>query len=418
MEMGKQWIEEFIRHLQEVSPASRPINHQTVALHTLSSVIGPYMWFERGTKKVHPNVWALLVGASSLTKKTTALDYGRELLFSTAKELQMSDCGGSVEGLQAELAERSANGICHVWSNQDEFGRVLSGMKHKDYQADLKDVMMQLYDGVPLSRRNVKMAWRIDPVYMTLISGCTLTRLSQLLTVDDLEDGFLARFLMSYSEPYDDYVAHGHARPHWSSVRQTLETELSDVRTAYSSGKYTTECFWKNDGSEQFYEAWAEDRAYDVRHFALPGPASSRLEAYFVKLCMLYDTSEKMGYLGAKHEIGYDTAVKVAEVMKPYCDNATFVYSKLGSDSGMEFVFRIVTSAEEKGVTYAELIRLSRMNIKKVASFIETLETSERIVRLPIPRIVDGKVVGGRPAYRFYGAGFAPKEVSRATPTG
>ena len=407
--MGKQWIEEFTHHLQEISPASRPINHQTVALHTLSSVIGPYMWFETGKKKLHPNVWALLVGTSSLTKKTTALDYGRTMLYTVAKELQMSDCGGSVEGLQAELSERSANGICHVWSNQDEFGRVLSGMKMKDYQADLKDVMMQLYDGVPLSRRNVKMAWRIDPVYMTLISGCTLTRLSQLLTIDDLEDGFLARFLMSYSEPYDDYVPHGHPKPHWSSIGATLEQQLSDVRTAYGSGKYITECSWKNDGSEKFYEAWAEDRANDVRHYALPGPASARLEAYFVKLCMLYDTSEKMGFLGATHEIPYETAEKVANIIKPYCDNATFVYSKLGSDTATDLVYRIVNSAGEKGILYPDLITLSKMNIKKISGCIETLVESNRIVKLSIPRMADGHAVAGRPSFRFYGWGFAPK---------
>jgi hypothetical protein len=348
------------------------IFHETVALHCMSSVLGRNISFERGAKTVYPNIWAVILGPSGTSKKSTALDYGHSMLTQVASEMQIADCG-SVEGMIAELAEQSSNGVCQVWASQDEFSRVVTGMKKKDYLSDLKDVYMQLYDGKPLSRRLVKTNYRVDPVYMTFISGTTPTRLSSILDASDLEDGFLSRFLLVYARD-GGYVDDGEPDPSWSALRKDLEYDLTQVRTAYAA--YKTEMFLSKQAA-QFFNAWKQDMDSQVRCKQFPPSAAARMEDYFIKMAMLWEVSDACRYLGDKHEITIDRMLFIEDRIRPYQDSMKLMFEKLGVDAKVMLVRNIIEESGTGGVVYRDLLRRSKLSIRKLSECVDTLRAQE-----------------------------------------
>lgn len=368
------WVERYVRLCHLRSPMAPEIFHEVVGLHCISSVLGRSVFFERGAKTVYPNIWAVLLGPPGTSKKSTALDYGYMMLNEVAREMQLTECG-SVEGLIAELAEQSSNGVCQVWTSQDEFSRVITGMKKKDYLSDLKDVFMQLYDGKPISRRLVKTNYRVDPVYMTFISGTTPSRLSSILDASDLEDGFLSRFLLVYARD-NGYVDDGEPDPMWGVLRKDLEYDLSQLRTAYAT--YKTEMFMGSEANS-FFNAWKHDLDSHVRDKRFPPSAAARMEDYFLKMSMLWELSDACSYLGDKHEIPVERMLFVDERIKPYMDSMRTMFDKLGSDSRVTLVRGIVEDAGPAGVLYRDLLRRSKLNIKKMSECIEVLRAQEVI---------------------------------------
>jgi len=379
------WIDRYVSLYHERSPQAPTIYHQTVALHTLSSVVGRNLSFQRGAKTVYPNIWSVLTGPPGTSKKSTALDYGRDMLHSVAREMQMADCG-SVEGLMAELSEKSKDGICHVWSNQDEFGSMISGMKKKDYLADLKDIFMQLYDGKPLSRRLVKMSYKLDPVYMTFISASAIERLAGLLTQDDLEDGFLSRFLLVYAEDKGFIPDSDSFDPRWSKMRDDLEYDLTQVRTAYNS--YPTECVWHPE-ARSFFTGWRHDMDDEVRAGRLPRATAARMEDYFIKFCMLWELSDQMRYLGAKQVITSERAMDVAEKIEPYKRSMARLSRILGCDAKTERLC-IAAPFEPQYAFWADVLAQSKLSAWDASNRRRTLLQSERWVE---------GVIGGKYAY-------------------
>lgn len=392
--MPPGWIERYVHLCHQKSPMAPEIFHETVALHCVSSVLGRNISYERGAKTVYPNIWAVVLGPSGTSKKSTALDYGHSMLTTVAHEMQIADCG-SVEGLIAELAEQSSNGICQVWASQDEFSRVVTGMKKKDYLSDLKDVYMQLYDGKPLSRRLVKTNYRVDPVYMTFISATTPSRLSSILDASDLEDGFLSRFLLVYGRD-NGYIDDGEPDPSWSKMRKDLEYDLTQLRTAYAS--YRTEMFL-NKQAAHFFNAWKQDLDSMVRGKQFPPSAAARMEDYFIKMAMLWEVSDACRFLGDKHEIDLDRMLFIEDRIQPYMDSMSLMFEKLGTDSKVMLVRSIIEEAGDGGVLYRDLLRRSKLGIKKLTECVETLKAQE--VVYCNAEVSDA----GRARMRFHGVG-------------
>jgi len=368
------WIERFIALATARSPMAPQAFHELVALHTISSVIGRNVFMSFGPGTIYPNIWGLMLGESGVTRKTTTKSFGEEMLLEVAKDLRLSDAV-SPEGLISELAEKSSNGICHVWTVQDEFGRVISGIKHKEYMSDVKDMLMQLYDGKPISRRLAKMAYQVDPVYMTFLSATTESRLAQLLKPEDLEDGFFPRFLVRLGTS-DGWKSRPDITPAMQQEATDLKEQLRALRLAYSN--HITEVVLSPE-AKRFYDAWCADLYSMVKRGEYPGAVSARLEDYFLKMTMLWELSEHMAFLGHRHAISYERAEFVGERMGPYVEDAAKVFEQLGSDRYVEMVYRIVENAGPEGIPYRLVVRRSKLSAKRISSVLDTLEAAGRI---------------------------------------
>jgi len=200
----------------------------TGMITALSGAIGKKAYF-KFTENFHLylNVWAVIIGNSTITKKSTSLnivlneiesmnqdrynDYNSKLdEFKVEKEanknltepkreyIKFPD-DSTIESLTTIL-ENQQRGILKA----SEFGGFLKRL-NKGYAGDIKETLTELYD-VPnsyeisrMTRENVL----LERPYLSIIGASTIEWFRENITQSDLRAGFLARFLYSIRNSND-----------------------------------------------------------------------------------------------------------------------------------------------------------------------------------------------------------------------
>jgi hypothetical protein len=93
-------------------------------------------------KPLVPNLWALVVGESTTTRKTTAMDMGMRFIVDIAHDMIVAS-HASMEGLMSTLALRPR--MVSIFY-RDEVTGFFSEIRKKDYLADMDVTMTKLYD--------------------------------------------------------------------------------------------------------------------------------------------------------------------------------------------------------------------------------------------------------------------------------
>lgn len=150
------------------------------------------------------NLWALILGDTTRTRKTTAVNLMMYVLHRYEALSQMViDIGSdaTTEALTRVLADR--DGQVSLMYN-DEFNGYLAETMGKNYRAGTLEVMTKLYDGkVPQVLRNSKDAGnrkRARTVFNFVGVGIR-AQTAEILTKRNFQSGFLARMLWSVADP-------------------------------------------------------------------------------------------------------------------------------------------------------------------------------------------------------------------------
>ena len=151
---------------------------------------------------VWPNIYAALLGSSSVFHKSTVMSAGRELLFRG----QMSDLIvpslPTSEGLINRLENKPAGVIF-----RDEIG-TLFGSHQVKYLALLKQDLMALYENKPYGR---EMAQRgevtVNEPFLSILGTTTPTKFFETVDHRDWHDGFLVRWLIALPDAPPDLDA-------------------------------------------------------------------------------------------------------------------------------------------------------------------------------------------------------------------
>lgn len=179
---------------------------RSLAFLLLSCVFGDrgHLPDKFGARKL--NLWLLLLGDTTRTRKTTAKNLALRVLegYETAAlNGQKLDIGSDVtkEGLGKELGER--DGMVSLVAT-DEVNGMFREMYGKNYQIGTLQYFTDLYEGrVPVTLRAAKDAGqpkRVRTVFNLLGVGIR-EDVGKTLTKDDFKSGFLARMLWSVADP-------------------------------------------------------------------------------------------------------------------------------------------------------------------------------------------------------------------------
>src|SRR6201999_3023795 len=90
-----------------------------------------------------PNLWFMILGDTTLTRKTTAMDLAVDLLMDVDPDVILAT-DGSIEGLMQGLSTRPKRPSIFL---RDEFSGLLEMMTKWDYYAGMAEVLTKLYDG-------------------------------------------------------------------------------------------------------------------------------------------------------------------------------------------------------------------------------------------------------------------------------
>lgn len=164
--------------------------HYASALTVLGAALLENTWIQWGSHLLHPNLFTLLIGSSSIQAKSTSIGAAMGPL----RKFRPSLCGPSemsAEGLLPALAEHPS-----MLLTFGEFARLLN--LTQTWGAGLKSLLMDLYDCPPRYTKRLanKKPLDISAPKVALLGGVNTAVLeSTASTIEDWRTGFLARFL-------------------------------------------------------------------------------------------------------------------------------------------------------------------------------------------------------------------------------
>jgi hypothetical protein len=166
--------------------------HVACALPIIAQTIPPELYFPTGSR-IHSNLFSLIVGDSTKSRKTTCVEFARDIL-SQAAPAAIGPEPGSHEAQVDNLALTPRQLLIY-----SEFGNFLAISTAERYLHSLRTLFTKAYDCTPLSRSRVKKAGKqeITPIHnprLSLLGAVTPQYLEEYTTPSDWNSGFLARF--------------------------------------------------------------------------------------------------------------------------------------------------------------------------------------------------------------------------------
>jgi hypothetical protein len=170
----------------------------------------------------------------------------------------------------------------------DEYAAFLQGANNKNYMADLKLLLTELYGCPPSYRRRLrKEAVEVTQPYLNILGASTLEVFINSLDREDLRSGFLQRHLLSIADKRTRFIARPviGKRNTWKELGQWLIKKCD----------FTQEMHWSPEADRLFFDEWVTSHENPVadatEDMKLLGSYYGRLKDYCAKFAMLYELS-------------------------------------------------------------------------------------------------------------------------------
>lgn len=186
-------IDEYLAWATEATDAVTEFHEITCAV-VLSAMMATNLRLPLSLDKpLVPNLWALVIGESTTTRKTTAMDMGMRFIDDIAHDMIVAS-HASMEGLMSTLALRPR--MVSIFY-RDEVTGFFSEIRKKDYLAGMDETMTKLYD-VPnhLTRVLKKDKYTVSEPIFIFFGGGVPDKMYSLIDENDFASGFIPRFLV------------------------------------------------------------------------------------------------------------------------------------------------------------------------------------------------------------------------------
>jgi hypothetical protein len=205
---------------------------------------------------VYPNLYAALLGPSSVHHKSTVMGQGRDLLYRAQLNDLIVAANPTSEGLLNRLADKPSGVIF-----RDEIG-TLFGSHQVKYLAMLKQDLMALYDCRPYGRELARGEVRVDAPFLTILGTTTPRKFFDTVSHSDWEDGFLVRWLIVLPDSPPDLDAvpglldKDLDSRHWNlAMRLGTLSRRNASDMAMDSGAFDVWDTWRRRRKRKAYEA-------------------------------------------------------------------------------------------------------------------------------------------------------------------
>lgn len=363
-------LDDFLRmYLETYMPVTdAPAEYLVTAiLPAIGAAISTNRWIKWGTKNIYPNIWAMLVGQSTLMRKSTALNIGSHILRQLNEENSdrhyILPNDGSLAGF-LEVLNSEKNGILV----HSEVASMLENMS-KGYNLSMKSLFTDFFD-VP-SQHKIRMKGEgeiiiVKPIF-GIASGTTMNWLKQNITKSDRESGFLARFLYCHREIKDRTLAipcEADAQRVYQ-IRQIFGKLIQCEPMAIQLDK----------AFEEAYSSFYNEVEAMLRNPLLDDGTKSflgRLQTdYYLKLTILLCT------LKGKTTADIEVATEVSYLAKFYLQQAVHIMGSLLKTDMASNQEKILVYMNERGrISTTELYRLfnNRLHAKNLHATMKGLE--------------------------------------------
>lgn len=194
-ELPDGFVERYIKWASDLSDAAKQY-HQAGAFTILSALLCGHVILPTSYGSIIPNLWFMILGDTTLTRKSTSMDMAVDLLSEIDPEALMAT-DGTLEGLMTILSGRPKKPSVFL---RDEFSGLLDSMIRKDYMAGMPEMLTKLYDGKMMKRVLKRESFEVHDPRLIMFTGGIKTKVTQILTMEHVASGFMPRFIFITAE--------------------------------------------------------------------------------------------------------------------------------------------------------------------------------------------------------------------------
>lgn len=171
------------------------VYHIASAFTILSVIFGEFAHAMPKFGKLRLNLWFLVLGRTTRARKSTSRGLMMKIFDGVQGEHYEYDEGSDFtgEGLLERLYEKPRrSSIIH----RDEVQGLFREVKSKHYMMGLSETLTELYDGIVRGslRKGGGKKERVETNFVLFLMGI-VSKVTEVLTLDDFQSGFLARFI-------------------------------------------------------------------------------------------------------------------------------------------------------------------------------------------------------------------------------
>ena len=359
------FVESYKNWALQISDA--PAKYQELmALSVIATVLGRHVYLKWGNTNIYPNLFIVLIGKSTVMRKTYCLNMAKNIIRKFNSELILpSDF--SPEALFNLLSEKPTGLIS--WS---EFGAFLISTV-KTYQAGIKEFLTDAFECPDiLNKKLVSKSYTIENLCLNIITATTLHWFIDRITEADTMGGFLGRFVFMPCSKEDKNGWLYMPQPEPVNLSNMLVKDLKEISELKGEIKISKEAEillikWLNRHEE---EIWSMDDSKGISGFY------ARISDYLYKFAILYEISGSRSLT-----ISYNSilrAIKLVNLLKKSITGLVsdhIAFTQEGKD--LQKVINIIK--KEGTITRARLLQNSNMTAKQLNELVTTLIQSESI---------------------------------------
>jgi len=335
-------------------------------LAIISTVLQRKVYLKFGVYNLYPNLYIVLIGKSTVMRKTACLNMARNIIEKYNSDLILPS-EFSPEALFELLQEKPIGLIS--WS---EFGGFLANTT-KSYQAGIKEFLTEAYDCPDYrEKRLIKKTYSIENIYLNIITATTIHWFIDRITETDTMGGFLGRFIYMPCKQED--------KNGWYYIPQKEPVNLTNMilKDLKDISKIKGE-FEISDEARTILIKWLrrhEDELEQVDDSKGIIGFYARLSDYLLKFAMLYEISGSRSLTISEQSIL--RAIKLVNQLKQSLNELMsnhIAFTKEAKDNQ-----RIMNLIKEEGtIKRSKLLNNSGMSAKQLNEVLATLLQSERI---------------------------------------
>jgi len=362
---------------QEYATASTDapsVYHKYIGAVMVGTVMGKRLWYQHGHQVLFPNLWVCLVGPSTWSKKSTSMLAAEYLISKVNREL-IYPAKVTVEKLYSILANK-ASGVMQY----GELHSLLSQFT-RDYNAELKSTMTDLYDSPPYRAYDSKGGGLVEVQYpaVSIMAGSTVDWLAEAAKSKDICAGFYPRWLFVVAEgsdrpdmpnppPRDEVKAN-------ALIQSLAECSTNFKYERHESGQMT---FTKaaEAANSSIYGTYRREYGSDP----IRGPFSGRALICLRKLGMIHAWASRRTTIVDVEDIEYGyEMVKLS--MESISHLVRFEMGDTRSDQKMNKILKLVVDAAEPGIKRRDLYLKSGVARREYFDdLLKMLVDTERVV--------------------------------------
>ncbi len=387
------FIERYLSWATDLTDAA-PAYHQAGAIVALSAVISGSVKLPTSYGTIIPNIWVMILGNTTITRKTSTMDLAMDLLNDIDEEFVLAT-DGSIEGLLTSLSTRPGRSSIFL---RDEFSGLLEQMVKKDYMSGMAELLTKLYD-CKMQKRVLKSGTvEVKQPRLIIYAGGIKNNVTSILSSDHISSGFVPRFIfITAGNDLSRLRPIGPPTPINLDARTKILMELQNLYDHYnrsqqiliSVGGSTTTATQKVEYSATMTEqAWFRYNQIEIKmvHEGVESedpditvPMNDRLSKSILKVALLIAASRQIGDEIVVEEIDILRAAKYGE---EWTAHAKLICENIGKGTNERLLDRIMRKVSKypSGIKKSQLMQHMHLSAKDAAYILETLKQRDQIV--------------------------------------